>query len=80
MKDDKLHNCEYSRKLVMIDGPSGQFYGPAIIRCRETDGAFFVDNEEYCSQVNFCPYCGAEATTKVEYKDAKECEDGTYGV
>jgi hypothetical protein len=37
-------------------------YGAAIDYCRENErGEFWVGNEEYESQVNYCPYCGAGA-------------------
>lgn len=40
----------------------------AISYCYEdTDGKLWITNEEYASQVNFCPYCGY--TAKVEVKE-----------
>lgn len=43
-------------------GLPGDLYGSAIDRCVERDdGTLWVDNEEYASQVNFCPYCGYKA-------------------
>ncbi len=83
MKNNELHNCDYSDKLVMIDGypeRHNKFYGPAIIRCIEIDGAFYVDNDEYRTQVNFCPYCGVEADIRVKYKDSEEWENELYGM
>lgn len=51
---DKLHNCSHATK-------SDQ-YGGAIGACYEReDGTLWVDNGEYASQVNFCPYCGYRA-------------------
>ena len=42
-------------------------YGSAINVCVEhEDGTLVVDNGEYGSQVNFCPYCGYEAKVKIE--------------
>jgi hypothetical protein len=36
--------------------------GEAVERCREAeDGTLWVDNEEYYSQIAFCPYCGYKA-------------------
>ena len=40
-------------------------YGAAITYCYEdVGGKFWITNEEYASQVNFCPYCGAQAKEK----------------
>ncbi len=40
-------------------------HGPAVDSCHEDDdGRYWVGNDEYVSQVAFCPYCGAEAPTK----------------
>jgi len=40
-------------------------YGAAITYCYEdADGKLWVTNEEYASQVNFCPYCGSKAKEK----------------
>ena len=53
-----LHRCEGE---LPHDG-----YGPAIDVCIENDnGQLWVSNDEYASQVNYCPYCGykAKATT-----------------
>ena len=42
-------------------------WGEAIRYCFEgEDGKLRVTNEEYASQVNFCPYCGCEAKVRVE--------------
>lgn len=44
-------------------------YGIAIDKCWESDdGILWVDNDEYCSQVNYCPYCGYQAKIKIEKK------------
>ena len=41
--------------------------GAAINRCIEDfEGRLAVDNDEYASYVNYCPFCGYEAKTKVE--------------
>ena len=41
-------------------------YGKAITYCYEdVDGKLWITNEEYASQVNFCPYCGREAKVEV---------------
>lgn len=42
-------------------------YGAAVDMCVEdNDGKLWVDNGEYSSQVNYCPYCGFRAPTQVE--------------
>jgi len=46
-----LHNCS---GILPYSG-----YGEAIDHCYEDlDGSLHAGNDEYCSQVNFCPYCG----------------------
>jgi len=51
---DEVHNA-----------PHG--YGGAIAWVYETeDGRLWVDNDEYVSQVNFCPFTGYEAKVKVK--------------
>lgn len=43
--------------------------GEAINECVEdTDGRFWVGNDEYASQVDFCPYCGTKATTEPRFQ------------
>ncbi len=55
-KDINKHNCKYK---VPSSG-----YGEAICYCIEDDeGKFWVGNDEYESQVNYCPFCGAIAST-----------------
>ena len=42
-------------------------YGGAIYDCEENeDGELWVDNGEYASQVNYCPYCGYKAKAQVD--------------
>jgi len=44
-----------------------KMYGGAITRCWEDEeGQFWVDNGEYCSQVNYCPYTGTKAPKQIE--------------
>lgn len=41
-------------------------YGKAITYCYDDiDGKLWITNEEYASQVNYCPYCGQKAKTGV---------------
>lgn len=38
-------------------------YGPAVSYCWEdTDGRFWASNDEYGTEVNFCPQCGRIST------------------
>ena len=44
-------------------------FGPAILRCYEDEqGRLWVTNDEYESQVNFCPFCGYQAKNQVNYE------------
>lgn len=53
----ELHCCEVN---AQSDG-----YGSAVDRCKEKEnGQLWVENSEYATQVNFCPFCGYKA--KVE--------------
>ena len=57
------HNCE-------CESPHAS-YGPAIHYCIEDDeGRFWVGNDEYESQVNYCPFCGAKASVQIELDKA----------
>lgn len=57
----KLHYCEAPRTAKEYN------YGVAIYKCTELkDGTLMVDNDEYGSQVDYCPYCGYEAKNKIE--------------
>lgn len=40
-------------------------YGEAITGLREIDGELWIGNGEYCTQVNFCPYCGKKADKQI---------------
>jgi len=52
----ELHLC----KGRLPDAPD--LAGPAFESCEEDDdGAFWCCNNEYGSQVAFCPYCGQKA-------------------
>lgn len=53
MNTEQNHNCECLQPLTGC--------GQAITRCLERHGEFWVENDEYMSQVNYCPYCGAKA-------------------
>ena len=46
-------------------------YGVAVTHCYEDNGEkLWVSNDEYASQVNFCPYCGYEAKIEVRCGDS----------
>jgi hypothetical protein len=63
------HYC----KRVMYGGLGTDLYGSAIEDCREDDaGRLWVDNGEYATQVNFCPYCGYPAKIQVEMTDDRK--------
>lgn len=56
-------NGYYCSPLKHIDY---KFFGHAIVRCWEDkNGKLWVDNREYGTQVNFCPFTGKEALIKI---------------
>ncbi len=61
MNDAPLHRC-----FGVLPNDA---YGAAIDSCIEdSKGELWVDNGEYASQVNFCPYCGYRAQIQVQIK------------
>lgn len=53
-------------------------WGNSITYCYEDkDSSLWTGNEEYESQVNFCPFCGYEAINKI--KDTTQPSDIKYG-
>ena len=46
------------------DLPS-RHYGSALYQCAEDEGRLWVENNEYASQVNYCPYCGHKAPVQL---------------
>jgi hypothetical protein len=55
------HHCDFRLPFAA--------WGMAITLCEEdTKGRLWVGNEEYMSQVNFCPFCGEEAKVRVNGK------------
>jgi hypothetical protein len=53
------HKCEGT----LPDGA----YGEAINSCSEDkDDKLWIDNGEYSSQVNYCPYCGYKSKKQVK--------------
>jgi len=54
---------------VCSGGLPGAMYGGALDNCSEDEeGRLWVDNGEYCNQVNYCPYCGFRAPVQVEHR------------
>jgi hypothetical protein len=48
-------------------------YGTAIVCCKENeDGSFWVSNDEYGTNVRFCPFCGKEAEKVWVYNEATD--------
>lgn len=57
----KLHDCK-------LDLPFSE-HGSAITSCYEdVNGKFWVSNNEYASQVNYCPMCGTKAPEPAQNK------------
>lgn len=53
------------RHICKLNSPYNG-YGEAIEYCIEgEDGKFWSGNDEYESQVNYCPICGEEAPKRV---------------
>ena len=49
--------------------PDG-LYGPAVTAVRmDEEGKMWIENGEYESQVNFCPFTGTPAEKKMEVSD-----------
>jgi hypothetical protein len=56
------HLCEFSTSSAM--------YGGAIYQCFENEkGELWVNNDEYESQVNYCPFCGYKAIKQAVLQD-----------
>lgn len=57
-----LHRCEGTLPDAL--------YGPALTYCLEDEyHRLWVDNGEYKSQVNYCPYCGYRAKNQIRLKE-----------
>lgn len=60
-----MHRCVPSGSEGLLNMDGLESYGPAFIECIEMpDGKLWITNDEYDSQVNFCPVCGYEAKTR----------------
>ena len=63
------HNC---KPRWIVQESNQDLYGAAIWSCRDRDGQFWVDNDEYASRVNYCPFCGEKAPLQVEESDEED--------
>jgi hypothetical protein len=65
-----LHKCKLPKgaKYGMWGGAVGECWG-------KEDGTLWVDNDEYASQVNYCPFCGFKAITMIDPKNKNFKED-----
>lgn len=60
------HHCNHNPSQLEWGG-----FGWAIEDCTEhDDGSFWVDNGEYASRVNYCPFCGASAPKQMEIRSS----------
>ncbi len=67
--DARRHRCEPGWNLEQDEKffPYNCF-GTAIDYCFEDDGGrLWAGNTEYETQVNFCPFCGYPAETKIDW-------------
>ena len=58
------HRCEGELPKAAYGAAIRYFY-------EDVDGKLWISNDEYASQVNFCPYCGCEAKVKVSREQAR---------
>jgi hypothetical protein len=63
-----MHVCEPGYDLEREEHVfRARRFGPAVSRCYEDElGRLWVTNDEYESQVNFCPFCGYRAKDQVK--------------
>ena len=55
------HNC------LLPTGAVNGGWGHAILECFQAEGTrMFAGNDEYMSQVNYCPFCGQKATIQID--------------
>ena len=67
MESKSLHDCS----IHDLEDEWGEciLYGGAVFECLEgIDGKLFVNNGEYGSRVNYCPYCGYKAKNQMKMK------------
>jgi hypothetical protein len=69
MEGKELHKCEYTPGPYPGGMQGKGSHGPAFTECIElASGELWITNDEYDSQVNFCPVCGYKARVEVEKK------------
>lgn len=60
------HHC------VVKDFINDRQWGGCVEKCEEADDrTLWVDNDEYDTQVNFCPFCGYKAKKQLEKEPEK---------
>lgn len=60
-----LHKCINE----LYDQNKSRSWGNAISECYENEqDEFWVENGEYDTEVNFCPFCGKESPKHIEYE------------
>jgi hypothetical protein len=81
MLGSERHHCVADAAGEVERPPKPISSGPAITSCYETsDGRFIVSNDEYASQVNFCPFCGTSAPRRRDdYEDYGPTQPGLTG-
>lgn len=63
----KRHNCS-----IPVSAITG-YHGIAADTCWENEnGEFYITNDEYDNQVNYCPFCGAKAPTQIQSNDTQQ--------
>lgn len=52
-------------------------YGPSILHCTaDEEGRLWAGNDEYLSQVSFCPFCGKKAFSVFDGDEYdRECDE-----
>lgn len=61
---DEKHLCDHANKRVRFDPviditvKGFNTYGQAITRIIKVDGHWLADNDEYSTEIRFCPFCG----------------------
>jgi len=58
MNTKQNHKCEYAAPQPGL--------GAAVSTCFEVNGQFWLDNGEYASTVNYCPFCGVKAPVQID--------------
>jgi len=62
-KEKLQHNCDRPVPHWSTDGPhSWSSWGAAIryVLYDPQDAKWYVDNDEYASEISYCPFCGAK--------------------